>query len=43
MAGIEIGAMSKQCLDRRIADMDTLKQELSTWPTKRNDEGAHIN
>ena len=42
MAEIEIGAMSRQCLDRRIADMDTLKQELSTWSAKRNEERATI-
>ncbi|MCP5079318.1 MAG: IS630 family transposase, partial [Psychromonas sp.] len=42
MAEIEIGAMSRQCLDRRIADMDTLKQELSAWSAKRNEERATI-
>ncbi|HEY5716633.1 MAG TPA: IS630 family transposase, partial [Psychromonas sp.] len=36
------GVMSRQCLDRRIADMKTLKQELSAWATKRNEEGATI-
>ena len=42
MAEIEIGVMSRQCLDRRIADMNTLKQELSVWATKRNEERATI-
>lgn len=42
MAEIEIGAMSRPCLDRRIADMDTLKQELSTWSAKRNEGRATI-
>ena len=42
MAEIEIGVMSRQCLDRRIADMDTLKEELSAWAAKRNEEKATI-
>ncbi|MFT6905133.1 MAG: hypothetical protein ACJAS1_001787 [Oleiphilaceae bacterium] len=42
MAEIEIGAMSRQCLDKRITDMDTLKQELSIWAAKRNEEKATI-
>jgi len=43
MAEIEIGVMSKQCLDRRIPDMDTLKFELSAWESKRNEAKETIN
>lgn len=43
MAEIEIGVMSKQCLDRRIPDMDTLKRELSAWAFKRNEKKETIN
>ena len=43
MAEIEIGVMSRQCLDRRIPDMDTLKQELSSWESKRNEAKETIN
>ena len=43
MAEIEIGVMSKQCLDRRIPDMDTLKRELSAWELKRNEKNETIN
>ena len=43
MAEIEIGTMSKQCLDRRIPNMDTLKAELQAWETARNEEKATIN
>jgi len=42
MAEIEIGVMNKQCIDRRIADMETLKEELLAWETKRNEEKASI-
>ena len=36
MAEIELSALSKQCLDRRIGDIDTLKQEVAAWNYKRN-------
>jgi transposase len=42
MAEIEIGCMNKQCLDRRVPDMDTLKTEVAAWETGRNRSGATI-
>ena len=42
MAEIEIGAMNKQCLDRRIPDMDTLRTEVEAWVQARNLAGATI-
>jgi len=36
IAEIELSVMSKQCLLKRIADMDLLHKELSAWETKRN-------
>lgn len=36
MAEIELSALSKQCLDRRIAKMRILNQEVSAWSKKRN-------
>jgi len=38
MAEIEFSALSKQCLDRRIAEMDVLSREVYTWVEKRNQE-----
>ena len=38
MVEIEIGVLAKQCLDRRIADMDTLKKEIAVWEKKRNEK-----
>ena len=32
---IEFSALSKQCLDRRIGDIDTLKKEVIAWTKKR--------
>ena len=36
MAEIEIGILSRQCLDRRIPDMQTLEREVQAWQTDRN-------
>lgn len=36
MAEIELSALSKQCLDRRIGDMATLAKEVFTWTKERN-------
>lgn len=32
---IEFSALSKQCLDRRIGDIDTLRKEVVAWTKKR--------
>jgi hypothetical protein len=36
MAEIELSALSKQCLDRRIGDIDKLADELGAWEQERN-------
>jgi hypothetical protein len=36
MAEIELSALSKQCLDRRIAEMKTLAAQVGSWTKKRN-------
>lgn len=36
MAEIEVSALSKQCLDRRIAQRRILAKEVIAWVTKRN-------
>ncbi len=36
MAEIELSALSKQCLDRRIDQMSVLAKEVMTWCAKRN-------
>ena len=36
MAEIELSALSKQCLDRRIAEMKTLAGQVGSWTKKRN-------
>ena len=42
MAEIELNVMTRQCLTRRIADIDKLRQELAAWETDRNHAGADI-
>lgn len=36
MAEIELSILSRQCLDRRIPDQDTLRSEVSAWEATRN-------
>lgn len=36
IAEIELNAMTKQCLDRRIPDLDSLRAELEPWEQHRN-------
>jgi hypothetical protein len=42
MAEIELSVLQRQCLDRRIADQPTLKQEIAAWELERNKEKATI-
>jgi hypothetical protein len=42
MAEIEIGILSRQCLDRRIASRDVLQSEVDAWQEARNAEERTI-
>lgn len=42
MVEIEIGVLSGQCLDRRIASPEELATEVAAWEAARNEEGATI-
>jgi transposase len=42
MAEIELSVLSRQCLDRRIPDQETLKTEVAAWETERNTSGATV-
>ena len=42
MVEIELSALSKQCLDRRIGDIGTLEREVLTWTAERNAQQATI-
>jgi len=43
MAEIELNVMQKQCIGRRIADIDTLANEVNHWVEIRNDKKCCIN
>ena len=40
MAEIELAALSKQCLGRRIGTREELEREVSAWQEERNDRGV---
>ena len=40
MAEIELSVLARQCLDRRIPEKETLKQEVAAWEERRN-QGNH--
>lgn len=42
MAEIELSALSKQCLDRRIGAMNLLSKEVIPWALERNRRGIKI-
>ena len=43
MAEIELSVLSRQCLDRRIPDEETLKREINAYEDRRNEAKASIN
>lgn len=43
MAEIELAALTKQCLGRRIPDLPTLRKELAAWNTERDNNTTKIN
>ena len=43
MAEIELNVLMKQCLSRRIGDMETIKKEATAWQEDRNNKEATIN
>ncbi len=42
MAELEFSMLSRQCLDRRIGDRDTLVAEVAAWEAARNEQRAAI-
>lgn len=42
MAEIEIGVLSRQCLNRRIPDQKTLRTEINTWQEQRNQKAVCV-
>jgi DDE superfamily endonuclease len=42
MAEIELSVFTKQCLTRRIPDIDTLRREAKAWAKRRNNEQTGV-
>jgi hypothetical protein len=43
IAEIELSALTRQCLDRRIDDLDTLNTELAAWQAATNADQRQVN
>lgn len=43
MAEIELHVLNRQCLNRRIGDMQTMEKEVKAWQRSRNNKDAKIN
>ena len=43
IAEIELNVMTRQCLSRRIENMELLRKELSSWESERNNSYAKVN
>ena len=42
MAEIEFSVLSRQCINRRIPDKQTLTREIAAWQTQRNETEAKV-
>lgn len=42
MVEVEISALARQCLDRRVGDLDALRQEVDAWVRSRNEAKATV-
>ncbi len=42
MAEIELNVLTGQCLDRRIDDIEVVRQEVSAWQKYRNNKNAKV-
>ena len=43
MAEIELNVLTKQCLNRRITDIEIVRSEVSAWQAHRNNLAAKVN
>lgn len=42
MAKIELSVIVKQCLDRRIDNLEEMRAEVESWQKRRNNAGSQI-
>lgn len=42
MVEIELSELARQCLNRRIPDRETMKQQIQAWQQRRNQQQATV-
>jgi hypothetical protein len=42
MAEIELSVLSRQCLDRRVPNFESLEAEVASWQERRDEKGTKI-
>jgi len=42
MVEIELSVLARQCLNRRISDIETIKHEVKAWQQQRNQQCATV-
>jgi hypothetical protein len=43
IAEIELNVLTRQCLNRRIADIETVEKHVTAWQKFRNNKSATVN
>lgn len=43
MVEIELSVLARQCLNRRISDLERMQQEITAWEEDRNNQQPRIN
>jgi len=43
IAEIELSVLNSQCLNRRIASAEQMRQEVASWQAERNNRGTPVN
>jgi hypothetical protein len=43
MAEIEFGILQRQCLNRRVPDQETLREQVAAWQQRRNKQATAVN
>ena len=43
MAEIEFGVLQRQCLNRRVPDQETLREQVAAWQQRRNKQATAVN
>lgn len=42
VAEIELSVLKSQCFNRRIPEIDTIRNEITAWQNQRNNKGSKV-